>query len=445
MAAVTALCLAVAACGTRVTEETAPTATSIVERRVGSGGTTNDDGGTSVGSTDVGGSTTGGTAVGTTGGSGTTGGTTGGTGTSPRPASGEPILLGSVGTKSGIVGAALFNGFRALTVWEKWVNANGGIQGRPVKIIQVDDGADPGKHASAVRRLIVEEHVVAFIGNIAPFTFSAGAPILEDAGVPAIGGEGADRAWFSSPLAFPINGQNVARSRPAAKWALANLKQRKAAVLFVSEADAPAELAGNFVDEWKKGGGQVVMNSGVSLATPDFTGEVVQAKNSGADIMFVLLEKAACNRFMDAMRRQGYRPIVIAPACVLQNALDHKDVMTGNLYASHAAKPVLAGRSPAEDEVVAAVRRFDPSLIPGGDFMFGWLAGKLFEAAMAQSGTKLTPAGIVDALHRLPATGLGGLTPVQAWGPGPHAEGRCGMISRFDGKQFVLLTPDFVC
>ena len=76
------------------------------------------------------------------------------------------------------------------------MNANGGIQGRPVKVIQVDDGGDPGKHAAAVRRLIREERVVAFIGNIAPFTFSAGVPLLEEAGVPAIGGDGADAAWF---------------------------------------------------------------------------------------------------------------------------------------------------------------------------------------------------------------------------------------------------------
>ncbi len=443
-----ALATLAGACGTRVTDDaSSTTATSIIERRVGNAAGSRTDVATGVDV--VGGTTDGGTTDGGTG--GTSGGTTGGTATGGtsggalRRASGPPIVLGAVGTKSGIVGAALEGGFRGLTVWEKWVNANGGVQGRPVRVIQVDDGADPGKHAAAVRRLIVEERVVAFVGNIAPFTFSAGAPILDEAGVPAIGGEGADSAWFRYPIAFPVNGQTVSRSRPAAKWALANLRQRKAAVLFVSEADAPAQLAQNFVDEWQRGGGQVLVNAGVSLATPDFTGEVVSAKNSGADIMFVLLEKAACNRFMDAMRRQAYRPIVIAPACVLQNALDHKDVMTGNLYAAHAAKPVLAGRSPAEDEVLAAVRRFDPSLPPDGAFMFGWLAGKLFEAAMAQPGTALNPAGIIAALNKLPATGLGGLTPPQAWPAGNHAEGRCGMVSRFDGERFVLLTPDFVC
>ena len=115
------------------------------------------------------------------------------------------------------------------------------------------------------------------------------------------------------------------------------------------------------------------------------------------------------------------------------------------MYAAHAAKPVLAGRSAAEDEAIAAGKRFDPSLALDGAFMFGWLAGKLFQEAMAQPGTKLTPAGIVDALHRLPATGLGGLTPSQAWPPGNHAEGRCGMISRFDGTRFILQTPDFMC
>ena len=40
--------LVVAACGTRVTEETSPTATSIIERRIGSGSAATDDGGTAV-------------------------------------------------------------------------------------------------------------------------------------------------------------------------------------------------------------------------------------------------------------------------------------------------------------------------------------------------------------------------------------------------------------
>ena len=95
--------------------------------------------------------------------------------------------------------------------------------------------------------------------------------------------------------------------------------------------------------------------------------------------------------------------------------------------------------------MLTAIGRYDPSVPPDGAFMFGWLAGRLLQEALAQPGTTVSPAGIVEALNRLPATSLGGLTPTQAWPPGNHPEGRCGMISKFDGERLVLLTPDFVC
>ena len=131
---------------------------------------------------------------------------------------------------------------------------------------------------------------------------------------------------------------------------------------------------------------------------------------------------------------------------MLDNALDHKDLAT-NRSTRSATRPSPcspAGR-PAEDEALAAGKRYDPTLSPDGAFMFGWLAGKLFEAAMAQPGAVISPEGRDRRPPRLPATRLGGLTPSQAWPPGNHPEGRCGMISRFDGNRFVLQTPDFIC
>ena len=450
---VVALCMvAVAACGTRVTEDARPTATSLVERIVSA----TDGGGLSPGQAtgdtgavaDDGSASTGSPSGGSTGGS-QAATTTGGTTATPKgPATGEPIVLGAVGTKSGLVGAALEGGFRGVTVWEKWVNANGGVQGRPVKVIQVDDAGDPGKHAAAVRKLIREDQVVAFIGNIAPFTLSAGVPLLEQSQVPAIGGDGGDQAWFRSPVTFPINGQGIARSRPAARWAIANLPARKAAVLYVSEAEASTVLGQNFADEYRKAGGEVVMETGVSLATPDFTGEVIQAKNSGADLVFILLEKAACNRYLDAAQRQGFAPLTIAPACTIENALSHKGIATNKLYNASSVRsafPDTPNPSPAQLEAQAAGKRFDPSLSLDGAFMFGWLAGKLFEEAMAQPGAVISGPGIIAALNKLPATTLGGLAPTQAWPPGPHPEGRCGLVSLFNGTRFVLQTPEFIC
>jgi branched-chain amino acid transport system substrate-binding protein len=263
--------------------------------------------------------------------------------------------------------------------------------------------------------------------------------------VAALGGDSAEAGWFRSPMAFPINDSTLSRSRPAAKWGLANLPQRKAAVFYVSEVAAPKAIADEFSRVWRAGGGQVVTEAGVSIAQPDFTAEVIRAKNAGADLVFMVLERAACNRFFSAARRQQFMPVYMAPACTIDTAVDNKDLTTNRLYGVSSARPLQRGHSPAENEALDAASRYDPKMSPDGAFMFAWLGGKLLEAALAQPGTTPTAAGIVDALHRLPPTTLGGLTPRESWPPGVHHELGCGIITKFDGSRFVPMVEDFIC
>ncbi|MBV9936036.1 MAG: ABC transporter substrate-binding protein, partial [Actinobacteria bacterium] len=301
--------------------------------------------------------------------------------------------------------------------------------------------ADPGKHAAAVRQLILERHVQAFVGNVAPITFSAGVPLLEQYGIPALGGDSADPGWFTSPMAFPISGATFSRAIPIAKWAISHLPQRKVASYYVNEAAAPKRVASTFENEWKQLGGQVVVSSGVSLAQPDYTAEVLQAKSSGAEIVYLVLEQAACTRFFDAARRQQYNPLFFTTACTFANAEANRDLLTNRMYVAGSFRPVDSGNSPAQQEVKAAVARYDRTLQPDGAFLFTWLAGKLLEAT---GGTNT--AEILAGLHRLKGETLGGLIAPQTWPPGPHPEATCGMVSAYKGgPKFELETPDFVC
>src|SRR5207247_10492621 len=161
------------------------------------------------------------------------------------------------------------------------------------------------------RQLITGDKVVAFVGNLAPLTFSAGTSALEQYGVPALGGDSSDAGWFKSPMAFPINSVNIPLGRSPAVWGGTNLKQSKAAVYYVNEAAATTQVANSFVGPWKAAGKQVVAQQGVSLATPDFTSEVLQAQSAGADVVFIVLDGASCRRFFDAARRQRFKPLFI--------------------------------------------------------------------------------------------------------------------------------------
>ena len=409
----------------------------------GDAGTGTDTGGSATGGATGSGSASGGTASNRSGTGGTASGASGGA-TGATAASGDPIVIGAVGTRSGIVGSALAKSFRGLNVWQRWVNANGGLAGRPVRIVQADDGGDPGKHAAAVRRLILEERAVAFI-NVAPLTFSAGVPFLEQYKIPAIGGDSAENGWFTSPNAFPISGQTYSRAIPLARWTLANLPQRKAAVYYVNEAEAPRRLGESFRDAWQERGGQVVAFTGVSLAAPDFTGEVINARNAGADIVYLALEHAACNRFWDAARRQRFNPMWLSAACSVESIRAAKDLTANKLWAGQSYK-LAYGPSPAQQEIKQAVDRYDPTLEEDAAFLFTWLSGKLLEAALKGKTGKLGGPEILAALNGVRNETLGGMIPAQSWPPGPHPEGRCGNVAKFSGGE--LLEPavsDFVC
>jgi branched-chain amino acid transport system substrate-binding protein len=80
-----------------------------------------------------------------------------------KPAAGAPIEIGSVvsGTGPADVGAAP----RAAKAYFDCVNANGGINGRPIRYTIVDDGGQPDRASAVASKLLTEQKVVGLAGN----------------------------------------------------------------------------------------------------------------------------------------------------------------------------------------------------------------------------------------------------------------------------------------
>jgi ABC-type branched-subunit amino acid transport system substrate-binding protein len=66
-------------------------------------------------------------------------------------------------------------------------NRKGGVHGRKLKLISVDDGYEPDKSIVAVKKLIEEEKVFALIGPVGTPTANAAQPVAQAAKVPYIG------------------------------------------------------------------------------------------------------------------------------------------------------------------------------------------------------------------------------------------------------------------
>ena len=50
-------------------------------------------------------------------------------------------------------------------VWEQYANANGGINGHPVKAVVVDTKDDPTVAQSEIKKVIADDKPIAFVGS----------------------------------------------------------------------------------------------------------------------------------------------------------------------------------------------------------------------------------------------------------------------------------------
>ncbi|MBN1317058.1 MAG: ABC transporter substrate-binding protein, partial [Anaerolineales bacterium] len=96
---------------------------------------------------------------------------------------GEPIVFGMVAPMTGDAaeyGTQLESGVR-LAIDE--INANGGIDGRPVELEICDDKCDPYEASMCAQRMVASDDIFAVIGHVCSSCTLAGGPIYEEAGL----------------------------------------------------------------------------------------------------------------------------------------------------------------------------------------------------------------------------------------------------------------------
>ena len=107
-------------------------------------------------------------------------------------ASGSPsarkaaIKIGYVGSQTGVSAAPGKAALAGAQTAVAQINAAGGVLGRKIQLIVVDDGSDVAKGLAAVTQLIQQKKVDAIVGPWADFIAPAARPIAEKAHVPMI-------------------------------------------------------------------------------------------------------------------------------------------------------------------------------------------------------------------------------------------------------------------
>ncbi|MGH8974419.1 MAG: ABC transporter substrate-binding protein, partial [Acidimicrobiia bacterium] len=364
---------------------------------------------------------------------------------SPVAATGE-IRLGSVGVASGPIGAAVSPIAEGARAWVADVNARGGIGGRQVRLIQVDDGGDPARSVAIVKRLVEQDKVQAFYSNFMVTTEEAVVQYLDEHKVPAIGGCSCSSAVDASPMLFPIGpGAPLGEAWGHVLPFLSQTDKRKVSILYCREAANCSTMNGLMPGIADEAGFTIVHQAQVSIAQPDFTAEMLAARNAGADVVVGIVDNATLVRAAKSAHRQDYSPVFSIQQSGFDDALlaqpdDVEGFVTAGIVPDHNTSPKLADYRAALARWVPGGRR---ATISAG----AWVGGKLIERLGVSFPPEPTSASFLDALHGLRGETLGGLMPPTTYeaGKGHARTNLCIIPVTVREGKFVSRGEEFAC
>lgn len=100
---------------------------------------------------------------------------------------GGTIVIGQSGVYSGPLGAYAQDNIAVINTYFDTINASGGIHGRKLKLVALDDGFDPKRTVENAKTLIEKEKAFALFNVIGTANNAAIYPLVHEHGIPLVG------------------------------------------------------------------------------------------------------------------------------------------------------------------------------------------------------------------------------------------------------------------
>jgi branched-chain amino acid transport system substrate-binding protein len=168
---------------------------------------------------------------------------------------------------------------------DEW-NAKGGVLGKKIETISLDDEANPQK-ATTVAHNLVDDGVVAVLGHLNSSCTIPASKVYNDAKVIQISPGSTNPLYTEQgfPYAFRVCGRDDQQGPVAAKYLHDQLKLTKIAILHNKTAYGEG-LATEVKKAFEAMGGTVTMFQGIGTDETDFSANISVIKGSGAEGFF---------------------------------------------------------------------------------------------------------------------------------------------------------------
>lgn len=307
-----------------------------------------------------------------------------------------PILIGHYGSMTGseaTFGQSTDRGIR-LAISER--NAAGGVKGRPIELVTLDDAGKSQEAGTAVTRLITEHRVRAVIGEVASSLSKAGGAVAQAYRVPMI-------SPSSTNESVTLIGSMISRvcfidgfqGYVVAKFARDNLKAQRVGILYDQQQAYSKGLAREFDRAFRALGGSITTRQAYTGGDVDLSAQLQSLKDSNPEAIFLPGYYTDAGNIARQARKLGIEvPLLGGDGWDSDKLVEiGGDAMEGNYYSNHYS---FEETRPAVQQFVAAYKAAYGA-VPDGLAALGYDAALVLFDAMERSRS-LDGPDLADAI-----------------------------------------------
>jgi branched-chain amino acid transport system substrate-binding protein len=200
----------------------------------------------------------------------------------------ETIKVGEVNPITGAIGRYGTTCHQGIQLAIDQANAGGGVLGKKIDLLTEDNQSQAGQTSTIVRKFVTQDKVVAIIGDLTSSATLEGGPIAQAARIPMVTPLATNpKVTEIGDYIFRVCFIDEFQGKVMARFALANLKAKKAAILTDTKQDYSVGLSGFFKETFVSGGAIVVREQSYSSGDTDFRAQLTSIKAAGPDVVFL--------------------------------------------------------------------------------------------------------------------------------------------------------------
>jgi len=300
---------------------------------------------------------------------------------------------------------------RVIAAYYRMLNEQGGINGRKINFLSLDDGYSPPKTVELARRMVEQDEVLGLFGTVGTAPNAAIQRYLNDHKVPQLFlFSGASR--FRDPAAAPWTmGGDLAfidETKAFARYILETQMTPKVGVLYQNDDYGKDHLAGLRVGLGDKAAASIVKTVSYEPTDATVDSQIIELQQAGANVVLIAAIPKFAAQAIRKMHDINWDPLKLLPfpASGIVTTLKPAGleasigVVTGE-FMKQAGDPAWT-TDPEMATFLAFMKKYAPDSDPTDKFsVFGYYHATMVVALLKQCGDTLTRENVLEQATHL--------------------------------------------